>query len=846
MHEKNSVEAANHHLGTIRVTYASAAPLVQQSLAGALESVERDFSRRGHYLYEFLQNADDAGATQMKARLQAGIMEILNNGNPFSAQDVEALCKIGRSAKKPAEYIGFLGVGFKSVFLASNGPEIHSGPYHFAFRADPGGKDAPWQIMPVAIPPEPIPNSWQTRFRIPLKGDDVVETVRKEMGAESLNRRVLLFLPKVARLELRDEDRHLAREIIRREREKKHLGEGDASETIYELEEDGAEPARERWLVIDRCFPVPNEVRADPRTRAWNRENVETRRVVLAFKLSNDGGLEAVTGTVHMGAFSFLPLREEPTGLKFVIQGDFLTSTSRETIMRDARWNTWVAGALLDLLKEETGRLLAHPQRAARALEVLWPGSPPFGDSFFSTTLKQGLWEFLTREVHLPAYDGTSVLPAEALYVSQEDDSVHGLVDPEELQELYGKKPLRDDLVIPYTVLSGQHAMPVKEVTLVGAKNAPGLLRSSEGSRLLKAKAEKGDVDFFLQLVKALRGVRYAPETIQRYIGDAPIVLSERGELRALREVCFRPADLPPSLERCFTFVHPALSVGNARQRLEALGVPELSDWKRREQGAKLRLAEIRDQWERAADRQALLAEVKGPWQERMVSANELAFLTVPTKGGAWRAPEDAFFPSEFSPEPDVEALVQSGLLEQMEFVDPSLMEGGMKGWKEFLTELGVGRRGADAKTHQSWSQRIGIRVALSYEENQGRDVDPTQGLGEVLESQRGQGYDIQSREPDGGSRFIEVKGLAKEGPFQIRASTLRQFFFGNQKDRFYLYVVTDTLKENPRLHILWAARLDRERLLKISDITVSLKDLADAVEDTLSWKQLQRLVPRA
>lgn len=91
-------------------------------------------------------------------------------------------------------------------------------------------------------------------------------------------------------------------------------------------------------MVSRRC-QVPPEVQVDPVTLAWNRGEVKTREVMLAFKLAEDGQLDPVVGTAHMGVFSFLPLREERTGLKFVIQADFLTSHGREAVQRDSVWN---------------------------------------------------------------------------------------------------------------------------------------------------------------------------------------------------------------------------------------------------------------------------------------------------------------------------------------------------------------------------------------------------------------------------------------------------------------------------------------------------------------------------
>ena len=82
---------------------------------------------------EFIQNADDARSKSMKIEIDKGSIKVFNSGNQFSQKDIESICKVGRSSKTPEHYIGYLGVGFKSVFLISNCPQIYSGDYKFKF-----------------------------------------------------------------------------------------------------------------------------------------------------------------------------------------------------------------------------------------------------------------------------------------------------------------------------------------------------------------------------------------------------------------------------------------------------------------------------------------------------------------------------------------------------------------------------------------------------------------------------------------------------------------------------------------------------------------------------------------
>lgn len=830
MRGRVSRDQAEQHLSLIRSEYEQAAGRVRDALIGSLATVEREFSRRGHYLYEFMQNADDACSRYMAVRLGPDTVEILNDGRPFAAEDVDSVCSIGRSWKKPEGYIGYLGVGFKSVFLVSERPEIHSGPYHFTFRRDCWPEDFPWQIVPVTLPPEPLPGPWTTRFVLPLKGLEISEILRDEINPAKLNRRVLLFLKNLSRFELIDKERGVRRVVERSQQGETAFREDTGlAERVFLLSEETQEGVtQERWLVVSRRCHVPSEVRADPVTRAWNRGEVRTREVILAFKLAEDGQLDPVVGTAHMGVFSFLPLREERTGLKFVIQADFLTSHGRETVRQDSVWNQWLAGEVLELIKLASHYLLLHEQRRTRVLEVLWPEEPR-GEGFFAVHLKAGLAEFLERDILLPGYDGSWVKPRSALYLTPGDLSVESLVPPSDLDRLYGRKPLVSGLAVPWGL---------RTITQVDdlVNSHGGFLSSAQGQSYLKERAAAGDVAFFKRLLEVLCSWSqrfWAASTWRKYLGDAPIVLTESGDAQPLGVVYFKPDAREEHLPSTLAYVHPLLASGPPRQFLEFLGVKPPSDYQIREEIQKRLLPSLRAEWSGTPpeERLGLLVRLKAMWERNEVKADDMKdFVTLPAKSGAWLPPDQLLFPSEFQLEIDVERLFTDGLLyfvpgeAPAEYVSPELASdpGELGRWVRFLSSLGVGAR--TLKEEARWIERVAARASLLYEQAHGRDVDPSKGLGLVPEPERGQGYDLRALEPDGSLRLVEVKGAREEGPFYIRSATLRQAFLGECRDRFYLYLVTHALT-SPCIHVVHGRALDPNRLVYIADATIRLRD---------------------
>jgi len=106
--------------------------LSDDDYSGIREIVEELYPLRAHFLYELLQNAEDAEATQASFRLHDTSLTFEHNGRPFTESDVWAITNIGKGTKKDQEdKIGRFGVGFKAVFAYSETPFIWSPTFSF-------------------------------------------------------------------------------------------------------------------------------------------------------------------------------------------------------------------------------------------------------------------------------------------------------------------------------------------------------------------------------------------------------------------------------------------------------------------------------------------------------------------------------------------------------------------------------------------------------------------------------------------------------------------------------------------------------------------------------------------
>ena len=61
---------------------------------------ERLYGRDIHWALELIQNAEDAGASQIVFVFEDDAVHVMNNGAAFTAEDVWAICSAGHSAKK--------------------------------------------------------------------------------------------------------------------------------------------------------------------------------------------------------------------------------------------------------------------------------------------------------------------------------------------------------------------------------------------------------------------------------------------------------------------------------------------------------------------------------------------------------------------------------------------------------------------------------------------------------------------------------------------------------------------------------------------------------------------------
>lgn len=106
-----------------------------ENFSGVKKIIVDNYSDQAHFVYELLQNADDVAASRIKFELFEDRLVVTHNGKPFSEENLKGICSISKGTKAD-DYtkIGRFGIGFKSVFVYTNAPQIYSGEYQFEIK----------------------------------------------------------------------------------------------------------------------------------------------------------------------------------------------------------------------------------------------------------------------------------------------------------------------------------------------------------------------------------------------------------------------------------------------------------------------------------------------------------------------------------------------------------------------------------------------------------------------------------------------------------------------------------------------------------------------------------------
>lgn len=377
-----------------RETYAS--------LAGTIRQIASDYRDRA--VFELIQNAHDAhspaGGGEIFVRLkrlgEGGELYVANRGLGFNWQNVEAVRRPARSTKAFGEGIGNKGLGFRSVHILSERPEVYScqgegSPRKsfdgFCFRfandgeavallkeegasdevASPMLRDMPRSLLTLPIteqPPEIVRLAqlgFATVVRIPLDDEDAVASADAQIR-ELLNEAAppILFLDRLTRLTVERVAADGVSDTRTVERRSKRI---ENAPTVDGCPLRRVSAGRGEYLLVRKLAPregleraIRSSLRQDQRLESW-LDSEEDTWVSLAIPLGAD---KPKPGRVYC----FLPLGEAAESpILGHIDAPFLVSLNRKTLDPTIPLNSF----FLDLLA-------ATALEAASQIAALEPG----------------------------------------------------------------------------------------------------------------------------------------------------------------------------------------------------------------------------------------------------------------------------------------------------------------------------------------------------------------------------------------------------------------------------------------------------------------------------------------
>ena len=313
--------------------------LEKPAARGYKDSVVEKYSDQAHFIYELLQNVDDACAENARFFLEENRLIFAHDGtrhfsvsNPDNEDvdsknktlgDINAITSIANSNKTGAS-IGKFGVGFKAVFQYTSTPHIYDPNFKFKIERF---------IVPIGLYEDfPTRRPEETLFVFPF---DHHERNALEAYADISDKLMnlsfpLLFLSKLKNIEFE------FRNVIGLY--------GKSIKKTYAFGDTTVEKVCLMWNAGNDFY--------EENLWLFSRMDEYGRRYSVGYFTDLEGHLKAV----NEPAFCFFPTKEV-TGLNFILHAPFLLTDSREGIKAGVAHNDKMIKLLADLAADAIVRL---------------------------------------------------------------------------------------------------------------------------------------------------------------------------------------------------------------------------------------------------------------------------------------------------------------------------------------------------------------------------------------------------------------------------------------------------------------------------------------------------------
>ena len=344
------------------------------------------YSSKSHFIYELLQNAEDACSKTTEFDLNKHRLIFRNDGYQFTESNIDKICKFAYSDKiDDPNMIGKFGMGFKSVYAITNTPEIHSGDYHFMIKKF---------IIPEEIP-SPVEENG-SRFVLSFNQEktpkqEAYELIKGEL--ESFDPMVLLFLTNLNRIKW--ETPHSTGDVRKVESKFKKYDDVSSVSLVSSIGEDVRES---QFLILSK------EIQRG--TVGHKKDYIK-----IAFRMNEH--FDTVISSDATNLFAFFPTKVH-TGLSFLIQAPFELTKNREEVQEDDEKNQILWEILQKLFQESLSVLKKEGLVNLEFLQLMPINSVLSEQNQIYDYFSVSLAEKLLREPLIPTQRGYA-LPDEVL-----------------------------------------------------------------------------------------------------------------------------------------------------------------------------------------------------------------------------------------------------------------------------------------------------------------------------------------------------------------------------------------------------------------------------------------------
>lgn len=386
-------------------------------LRRALERIIQLYTDRSHFVYELLQNAEDAEATCVEFIQYPDRLEVMHDGKPFTSANLQGLCDIGKSDKiDNLNQIGEFGVGFKSVFGICDTVLLYSKPKNF--RTDPPEGVVPFAVeiidftTPKDIEPAYVGYPYTTKFVFPytvgktFSGFKSISELNVVLSRklQNLGITTLLFMKnlELIKYQIKLDDNVIEGQYLL---EKEEINEHCSLVSALGVSETQQSEKMEEFSYLKFSKKI---------------DASSSRTVDIAFPVIVDSKGNYECQKPNDPFISVYFPTETESKLGFIVQGPYRTTPNRSSIPADDEDNIKLAAKTAELLKETIKELCDAGKFNMSFVKAL-PLNPRSFDNYkLFYPLYETVKSIFTRDKVLPRKDGGYVKAQYAKIARQE------------------------------------------------------------------------------------------------------------------------------------------------------------------------------------------------------------------------------------------------------------------------------------------------------------------------------------------------------------------------------------------------------------------------------------------